>query len=88
MADETTRIDKPSRSVKDHASIASILLALLVGGGGFVKGNDVSTRLEQVAVTLAEIKGSIKSQDEGRARLEIRIDRLEERMRQMEMGKK
>jgi septal ring factor EnvC (AmiA/AmiB activator) len=88
MSDETTRIDKPARSTKEHATLASVFLAIVMGGGGIYTGTGLNTRLEQVAVTLAEIKGSITRQDEGRARLEQRLDRLEDRIHTMETGRK
>lgn len=87
MSDETTRIDAPTRKTRETASWAAIALALATGGGGIWTGNGVASRLETVAVTLAEIKGSIQRQDEGRLRLEARLDRLEERLHSLEVGR-
>lgn len=87
MGDETTTI-RQGRSLKDHVNWAAIALALLTGAGGVKAGSDVAGKLENVNITLAEIKGAIQRGDEGRVRLESRMEKVEERVRALEIGRK
>lgn len=85
MAEET-EIRRKAFDAK-HLNWAAIALALVTSGGGALSSNGVASRLEAVAVTLAEIKGSVQRQDDGRLRLESAVGRLEERVRSLEMGR-